>query len=162
MAAKTFVWTYRARVAISPAKAYAYVSDLSRHSEWSGSELRIEADAPGPVVVGSKFHSVGKTAGLSFRSEVVITELTPPDRLAFVARGIDGEFLHEFTFQPDGEGTLIERHISTQLPRVVGMVVKSVNWPLLIRPMNLRAMERLKKTLESALSGGMSTPAPDA
>ncbi|HEX5159841.1 MAG TPA: SRPBCC family protein [Ktedonobacterales bacterium] len=162
MAAKTFVWTYQTHVTVPPATAYAYVSDLSRHSEWSGTELRIEADAPGPVVVGSTFHSVGKTAGLPFHSEVVITELTPPDRLAFVARGIDGEFLHEFTFRSDGDGTLIERHISTRLPRVVGMIVKSINWPLLIRPMNLRAMDRLKKTLERAPSGAISTQTPDA
>jgi uncharacterized protein YndB with AHSA1/START domain len=161
MAAKTFVWTYQTRVAVPPATAYAYVSDLSRHSEWSGTELRIEANAPGPVVVGSKFHSVGKTAGLPFHSEVVITELTPPDRLAFVARGIDGEFLHEFTFRPDGDGTLIDRRISIQLPRIVGVVVKAVNWPLLIRPMNLRAMDRLKKALENTPSGSISIQAQD-
>jgi Polyketide cyclase / dehydrase and lipid transport len=149
MAAKTFVWTYQTRVAVPPATAYTYVSDLSRHPEWSGTELRIDPDAPGPVGVGSMFTARGKTAGLPFHSTLEVTELSPPARFAFIARGIDGEFLHAFTFRPDGEGTVIERSISIQLPQLVGMIVRTVNWPLVIRPMNLRAMNRLKKALET-------------
>lgn len=162
MSAKAFFWTYQTRVAVPPAVAYTYVANLSRHAEWSGSELRIEPDAPGPIVIGSKFNAVGKTAGLTFRSEVVITELSPPERLAFVARGIDGEFLHVFTFRPDGNGTLIERRISIQLPQIVGMFVKAVNWPLLIRPMSVRAMDRLKRALEGSPNGTLSRDSLDA
>lgn len=148
MAARTFAWTYQTRIAVSPATAYAYVSDLPRHTEWSGTEMRLEKDDPGPARVGSQYHFVGKTAGLPFHSVVEITELSPPARFAFVARGVDGEFLHQFAFQPIDGGTLVERRISTRLPRLVGLFVKAVNWPLLIRPMNLRALERLKQTLE--------------
>jgi uncharacterized protein YndB with AHSA1/START domain len=151
MAAQTFAWIYRIHIAVPRATVCAYVSDIRRHAEWSGAQMRIEALASEPAV-GSRYRSVGKTAGLPFRSEVVITELSPPDRLAFVAHGIDGEFLHEFTFEPDEGGTLVERRISTQLPRPVGLFVKTITWPLLLDAMNVRALERLKWTLEHAPS----------
>jgi hypothetical protein len=43
-------------------KAFDYVSDLTRHPEWSGGELKIEALTPGPIAVGKEYRSRGEVA----------------------------------------------------------------------------------------------------
>src|SRR4030067_114081 len=53
---KTFSVTIRA----PQEEVFAYVSDLTRHPEWSGGLLRVEARTAGQVGVGSKYVSHGE------------------------------------------------------------------------------------------------------
>ena len=58
----TVVRTHRVLVRAPLQPAFAYVSDLTRHSEWSGGELKIEAVTPGPIAVGKEYFSRGEVA----------------------------------------------------------------------------------------------------
>jgi hypothetical protein len=46
-----------------PEAVFAYVSDLTRHGEWAGGRLTVEAVSPGPVAAGSRHLSRGDVAG---------------------------------------------------------------------------------------------------
>src|SRR5918996_5877462 len=79
---------------------FNYVSDLTKHPEWSGGELRIEAISSGPIEVGKEYHSRGEVAVQKDRPNTVqITKYEPPHKFAFAAQDPDfGRVTHEFTF----------------------------------------------------------------
>jgi len=62
---------------------FDYVSDLTKHPEWSGGELKIEAVTPGPIAVGKEYLSKGQVATQKDRPNTVqISEYEPPRTLA--------------------------------------------------------------------------------
>jgi len=62
---------------------FDYVSDLTKHPEWSGGELKIEAVAPGPIAVGKEYLSKGQVATQKDRPNTVqISEYEPSRTLA--------------------------------------------------------------------------------
>src|ERR1044072_7290904 len=79
--------------------AFDYVSDLTRHPEWSGGELKIEALTPGPIAVGKEYQSRGEVAIQKDRPNTVqITQYEPPLKFAFAAKDPEfGRVTHEFT-----------------------------------------------------------------
>ena len=58
----TVVRTHSVIVHVPLQQAFDYVSDLTRHPEWSGGELRIEALTPGPIAVGKEYASRGEVS----------------------------------------------------------------------------------------------------
>src|SRR5512142_2413931 len=90
---------------------FDYVSDLTRHPEWSGGELKIEALTPGPIAVGKKYQSRGEVATQKDRPNTVeISEYEPPHKFGFVANDPDfGNVSHVFTFTEQNGGVLIRR-----------------------------------------------------
>src|SRR5215207_3461276 len=90
---------------------FDYVSDLTRHPEWSGGELKIKAVTPGPVAVGKEYVSHGEVAVQKNRPNTVqITEYESPHRFGFVANDPDfGNVSHVFTFTAQDGGVLIKR-----------------------------------------------------
>jgi hypothetical protein len=56
------VRTHKVLVKASLQRAFEYVSDLTRHPEWSDGELKIEEITPGPVAIGKEYHSRGEVA----------------------------------------------------------------------------------------------------
>lgn len=54
---------YNVVINATPEMVFNYVSDLTRHPEWSGGKLKIEALTPGPAGVGSTYKSYGEVAG---------------------------------------------------------------------------------------------------
>lgn len=109
--------TYRVGINAPPEAVFAYVSDLTRHPEWSGGRLKVEALASGPVAVGSRYRSHGDVAGQKDRAnELRVTDYLPPARFAFVAQDSGfGEVSHTFTFTPQAGGTLISLTRSARL-----------------------------------------------
>ena len=54
--------THQVQVNAPLQTVFDYVSDLTRHPEWSGGELKIEAVTPGPIAVGKEYRSRGEVA----------------------------------------------------------------------------------------------------
>ncbi|HLO15128.1 MAG TPA: hypothetical protein VK206_09885 [Anaerolineales bacterium] len=77
---------------------FDYVSDLTRHPEWSGGELRIEEVTPGPIAVGKEYFSRGEVAVQKDRpNKVRIAEYEPPRKFGFVANDPDfGDVSHVY------------------------------------------------------------------
>ena len=47
----------------APSTVYGYLTDITKHAEWSSHGLTVEKASEGPVAVGSTFNTVGKLMG---------------------------------------------------------------------------------------------------
>ena len=136
-------------------KAFDYVSDLTRHPEWSGGELKIEAITPGPIAVGKEYQSRGEVAIQKDRPNTVqITEYESPHKFAFAAKDPDfGKVTHEFTLTERNGSVLITRSMTVNLNPLVAIAFRFFIYPLVGRPSMNRAMAGLKARLEANTEG---------
>ena len=130
--------------------AFDYVSDLTRHPEWSGGELKIEAVTPGPIAVGKEYQSRGEVAVQKDRpNRVQVTEYKPPYKFAFAANDPDfGKVTHEFTFVEQNGGVLVSRIMTVNLNPFVALAFRFFIYPLIGRPSMNKSMAKLKAKLE--------------
>ena len=131
-------------------KAFDYVSDLTRHPEWSGGELKIEAVTSGPIAVGKEYQSRGEVAIQKDRPNTVqVTEYEPPHKFAFAANDPDfGKVTHEFTFTQQNGGVLIRRIMTVRLNPMIALLFRFFIYPLIGRPSMNKAMAGLKAKLD--------------
>ena len=146
----TVVRTHEILVDAPLQTAFDYVSDLTRHPEWSGGELKIEALTPGPIAVGKEYFSRGEVAVQKERpNRVQVTEYEPPHRFGFVAKDPDfGNVAHMFTFARQGEQVLIQRIMTLSLNPVVALLFRFFIYPLIGRPSMDKSLGKLKAKLE--------------
>src|SRR3990172_3579837 len=146
----TLTNTYRVMINVPPEAVFAYVSALTRHPEWSGGRLKIEALSAPPVAIGRQYPSQGDVAGQKDRpNQLRVTQYQSPARFAFVAQDPDfGEVPHEFTFESQAGGTLLERTVTVTLPPVRAFVFRTFIQPLIGKPMMDKALAALKAKLE--------------
>jgi len=146
----TVINTYVVHINAPLDKVFSYVADLTRHSEWSGGPLKVEALTPGPAAVGSLYRSVGDLPNQKDRvNELRIVQHRPPGRFVFVAMDPTfGEVNHEFSFTPADPGTRVERAVVTTMSPVMAILSKILIHPLIGKPMMDKAMANLKTELE--------------
>jgi Uncharacterized conserved protein len=146
----TLVRTHQILVHAPLQKAFDYVSDLTRHPEWSGGELNIQAVTPGPIAVGKEYQSRGEVAIQKDRPNTVqITEFEPPHKFAFAANDPDfGRVTHEFTFTQQNGGVLIKRIMTVNLNPFVAFAFRFLIYPLIGRPSMNKSMAGLKAKLD--------------
>ena len=145
------VRTHQIRINAPLQTAFDYVSDLTRHPEWSGGELKIEAVTPGPIAVGKEYASRGEVAIQKDRpNTVLISEYEPPHRFGFVANDPDfGNVSHLFTFQEQNGGVLIERAMTLSLNPVVAFLFRFFVYPFIGSPSMNKSFAKLKEKLET-------------
>jgi hypothetical protein len=145
---KAVTYTYRISTSAKPEMAFAYISDLPRHSEWND-HLHIEAMNPGVIEVGSKYHSVGKTLYEDRHNDIWITAYQPATIFAFVAHDPDfKEVTHEFKISPQNGGSLVERTVIVHMTPLVEFLWNLILFPLINRRENNRSMTALKAQLD--------------
>jgi uncharacterized protein YndB with AHSA1/START domain len=146
----TAVRSHQVLVHVPLQKAFDYVSDLTRHPEWSGGELKIEAITPGPIAVGKEYQSRGEVAVQKNRPNTVkVTEYDPPYKFVFAANDPDfGIVTHEFKFTEQNGEVLIERIMTVNLNPIIALGFRFFVYPLIGRPSMNRAMAGLKAKLE--------------
>lgn len=129
---------------------FDYVSDLTRHPEWSGGRLKMKALAPGPVAVGKEYLSHGDVAAQKDRPNTVqVTQYEPPHRFAFVSKDPDfGKVPHEFTFAEQTGGVLITRTMTVSLNPFIAFAFRFFIYPLVGSPSMEKSFARLKAKLE--------------
>ena len=132
---------------------FDYVADLTRHPEWSGGRLKIEARTLGPVAVGKEYLSHGDVAAQKDRlNSVEVTQYESPHRFAFVSRDPDfGKVSHEFTFTEQTGGILIKRTMTLSLNPIVAFAFRFFIYPLIGSPSMEKSFARLKAKLEGNL-----------
>jgi uncharacterized protein YndB with AHSA1/START domain len=132
-------------------KVFEYVSDLERHPEWSGGELKIVPVTPGPVAIGKEYISRGEVSLQKDRQNTVrVTAYGPPRRFAFVALDPDaGQVTHQFTFEPQGDGVLIRREMTLNLSPILAILFRLLVYPLIGSPSMEKALRKLKERLEN-------------
>jgi hypothetical protein len=138
-------------VQTSPENAYNYLADVKNHAEWGAHQLEVTRVDSGPVVVGSKWETVGHQFG-SQPGTVTITELVPNQRIAYESDGKVGLFRHAFHMEPS-QGTSLML-IKTMEPVTVRNLPLKVLGPIVrgfIAPKNLDGdLARIKARLEGA------------
>src|SRR6185436_17591779 len=134
---------------------FDYVSDLTRHPEWSGGELKIEAVTPGPIAVGNEYRSRGEVAIQKDRPNTVrISEYEPPHKFGFTAHDPDfGNVSHIFTITEQSSGVLIDRTMTVSLNPIVAFLFRFLIYPFVGSPSMEKSMARLKANLESKTGG---------
>ena len=129
---------------------FDYVSDLTRHPEWSGGELKIEAVTPGPIAVGKEYRSRGEVAIQKDRPNTVqVSEYEPPHTFGIIANDPDfGKVSHIFTFREQDGGVLVTRTMTVNLNPFVAFAFRLFVYPLIGGPSMERSMRALKAKLE--------------
>jgi uncharacterized protein YndB with AHSA1/START domain len=147
----TVVRTHRVLVNAPLQRAFDYVSDLTRHPEWSGGELKIEALTPGPVAVGKEYRSRGEVAVQKERPNTVrVSAYEPPHKFGFVANDPDfGDVSHVFTFTKQDGGILIERAMTVSLNPIIAFGFRFLIYPFVGRPSMNKSLAKLKEKLEN-------------
>jgi carbon monoxide dehydrogenase subunit G len=141
----TYFLSFSIHVHVPPEVAFAYVADLTRHSEWNPG-LKVTAISKGAATVGSRFQSVGHMFGREIHDDLRVTEYQPPVRFTFFVKG-RVENTHEFTFQPKDSGTLVTRKVGggvSLLRRLLAPILVA----LFVRSEMTKSVERLKARLE--------------
>jgi uncharacterized protein YndB with AHSA1/START domain len=129
---------------------FDYVSDLTRHPEWSSGQLKIEEVTPDPIGVGKEYISRGEVAGQKDRpNRVQIMEYKAPQRFGFVANDPDfGRVSHIFTFTEQKGGVLVERVMALSLNPIVAVLFRFFIYPLIGSPAMDKSLALLKAKLE--------------
>jgi hypothetical protein len=129
---------------------FDYVSDLTRHPEWSSGELKIEAVTPGPIGVGKKYYSRGEVAIQKNRPNTVrISVYEPPRKFGFVAHDPGfGDVSHIFTFAEAQRGVQVTRTMTVDLNPIMAFLFRSLIYPLIGSPSMDKSLAALKEKLE--------------
>lgn len=131
--------------------AFEYVSDLTKHPEWSGGELKIEAVSTEPMGAGKEYHSKGSVANIQKDrpNKLTVTEYEPYHTFGFAASDLDfGRVLHTFTFSEQDGGTLITRTMTFTLRPLMAFIFQFFIFPFLGKPDTERSLAKLKAQLE--------------
>lgn len=146
----TLVRSHQVLVRAPLQSVFDYVSDLTRHPEWSGGELKIEAVTPGPIAVGKKYQSRGEVAIQKDRPNTVqISEYEPPHKFGFVANDPDfGKVSHLFTFTEQNGGVLVRRIMTVSLNPIIAFLFRFFIYPFVGNPSMEKSLAALKTRLE--------------
>ena len=143
------IQTFEVSIDRPPADVYAYLSDVSRHAEWSPKPFRVEGTS-GPVTTGDTFTSTGVIPGdKNHRNEVAVVESTPPRRLVLDAVEPGGEhFVTTFDLEADGSGTRLVRTMDAPTPGFPVSVLFPLIKAFIIKPDVNKGLANLKAVLE--------------
>ena len=134
--------------------AFEYVSDLTRHPEWSDGDLKVEELTPGPIAVGKEYVSRGQASIQKDRRNTVRVSLyEPPLKFGFIANDpAFGHILHVFTFSEQNGAVQIVRTMTVNLNPLLSFLYSSLLYPLVGRPSMDNSMAALKTRLEQEVT----------
>lgn len=146
----TVVRSHQVFVRVPQHSAFEYVSDLTRHPEWSDGKLSIEAVEPGPIGIGKEYISRGDASIQKDRLNIVrVTDYEPPHTFGFVARDPGfGDISHVFRFLEQEDGVQIVRTMTVDLGSVLAFLFRTLIYPLVGQPSMDKSLAALKKRLE--------------
>jgi uncharacterized protein YndB with AHSA1/START domain len=131
-----------------PVDVFAYLSDVSKHAEWSPKPYRVEG-ASGPVTAGDTFSSIGVVPGdKEHRNEVTVLEVSPPRRLVLDAVEKDQHFVSTFDLEAEGSGTRLTRTMDSPKPGFPVSVVFPLIMAAVVKPDVRQGLANLKAKLE--------------
>jgi uncharacterized protein YndB with AHSA1/START domain len=133
----------------APEDVFAYLADVTKHSEWSPKPFRAEG-VSGAVKTGDTFTSVGTIPGdKNHRNEVTVTECSAPTRLVLDAMDKGEHFVNSFDLQAQGGGTLVTRTMDTPKPGFPLSMVFPLIMVAFVKPDVQKGLQNLKATLEN-------------
>jgi uncharacterized protein YndB with AHSA1/START domain len=141
------VSNYQIGIDAKPEDVFAYVSDLTKHGEWS-ENLTVESVSDGEVAVGREYRSTGKMMGKQVQNTIRITEFESPSRISFETNDGSNDFLQEIKLSQQGEGTLLERRVSMEMNPMMALMFKLLAGPMVANPSMNKSLKNLKAKME--------------
>ena len=89
-------------------KVFAYVSDFTRHGEWSSNGLQVSREGSGPIAVGAKFSTEAKQFGTQ-REQSTVTTMNPSQEFGWESVGALGKVHHWFSLRQDSGATTLTK-----------------------------------------------------
>lgn len=123
-------------VAAAPTEAFALLSDIERHGEWSPQEFEATKVSDGPVGVGARYRTAGRKGarkGVLRDAEVVVTAFDPPNRFAFEATEAAGTYRTTFVVTPLAGSSRIERIVEPPTSGLVPFIRHDLLRPVIRR-----------------------------
>ena len=134
-----------------PQTVFAYLSDLTKHGEWSANPVQIQPLTTGLIVVGSRYHSHAELNGLQFETDLEVTTYQPPTQFGFKGEDSTGKFQHLFTLQSSASGTYLTRTVTFSLTLRQLLLFLLILYPVRL-PAARKALLALKTHLENPQS----------
>ena len=134
-------------VSVPPEKAYEYLADISKHTEWAPHLASAEKTSDGPVAVGSTFRTVGRQLG-THEAQVRITELVPNEKIVFESEDDTGQFRHSFSLQRSESGTAITKAVEP-LRKSLFLTLLSPLTPVIIPRGLATDLKKIRERLEA-------------
>ena len=133
----------------APEVVFAYISDVSKHAEWSPKPYRVEGSS-GPVSAGDSFISIGAIPGdKNHRNDVTVVECTPPSMLVLDSMEKEQHFINTFKVETDGAGSKVTRTVDAPKPGFPLSIVFPLIMAAFVRPDVNKGLAKLKANLES-------------
>lgn len=148
---------YDQRMATGRERAFEVFTDFERASEVIEDVLAVEPVTEGPVRVGYQFKETRRMGRRSATETFEVVEMAAPERLVLRAESCGTRFEAQYTFQPEGEGTLLRFEMVIQ-PRTLLARLMWPMWFLMRRPMR-KAIEGDLAALAAAAEGRAAAPA---
>ena len=89
-------------------KVFAYVSDMSKLSEWGGFENVIRQTSPGEIGVGTTYECDGKQFG-RHTDNVTVSDYVPGKRFVTESKGNTGHSRNTFELEEQGGATKVTK-----------------------------------------------------
>jgi Polyketide cyclase / dehydrase and lipid transport len=148
-------------IGVPPQVAFAYLSDLTRHTEWAMNPgLKVEQTSPGAVTTGATFRSTGSQFGLKLGDELKVTHFEPPFRFGYEATGLKGPLAssgyvihHAIELEKAEGGTLVTKEMRIGEMGIPFSLFKPVTELVLKRRM-AKDLKRIAAKLEAADASG--------
>jgi uncharacterized protein YndB with AHSA1/START domain len=135
----------------APEAVWPWISDLTRHGQWSPKEYSVELVSGEAGAVGSTYRSVGWVPpnDKNHVNEVTITEAVAPSRLVLAAQDGGGTFTNTFEMEPVDGGTRVTYTLVFPPMKGLNAVLVPILFPLVGKSDLKKRMALLKTRVES-------------
>jgi len=141
-------WTIEAKV--RPELAFAYLTDISKHAEWSPKPFRVEPVPTLPLKQGDKFRSFGSVPGdKDHANDVEVTAIDSPRQLVLTSIDKGKRYVSTFDVEGTGGGTRIRRTVDAPKPTGLLALLFPVIFVLFIKPEVEKGMRMLQENVSN-------------
>lgn len=141
--------------AAPPDQAFALISDIERHGEWSPQEFEATCIDIGPITVGWRYRTEGRRGTRKGHLRATVVEVIvfePTTRFGFTATETAGTYRTTFVISASGSGSHIERIVDPPMTGVVPFIRHVV-----LAPVIRRYLQQNMDALKVHLDGGAPT-----
>lgn len=138
-------------VGAAPEAVWPWVSDLSRHGEWSPKPYRVELVSGEPGAVGSRYRSVGWVPPNdgAHVNDVEIVEVVPLSRFVLHAHDENGRFENVYELRAVPGGSEVSFHLAFPPMSGLNAVLVPILFPLVAKSDMRKRLSLLKQRVES-------------
>lgn len=131
-----------------PDVAFEYLTDVSKHAEWSPKGFRVDPAPALPLTPGTTFRTIGQIPGdKQHVNDVEVTVVDVPRRLVLTCMDQGKCYVHQFDVTPSEDGARITRTCEAPSPKGFVRLIFPVIAALFIKPEVNKGMRMLQQNL---------------